>query len=361
MEFLREVAPNSIEAWGSVILGIWVVLMISMERIFPYTKGVKFFRRGFWMDLVWYTIIQSYLLKILIFDWIIAPGKSALGLSELGYISHWPIWVLVLFFLISHDFYIYWFHRLQHSNRWLWRTHEAHHSVRECDWLAGSRSHAVEILINQTIEFAPIFFLLDNKTAAIIVPIKALLDAIWGMWIHANINVKTGKLQYVINGPEMHQWHHANHEEVFYANYSTKFAFFDWIFGTAFMPGLNPIKWPALKPLSFGLPYAYPEDFFSQTVYAFWRYDFKKIENAKWYRSVQDSRQYLLNAVTFSRARHWLRDHIFDRSNARYEVDDAVPNCGCGRPMKQYNNGLQWGWHCDCEESQVGELSKFGV
>ena len=153
------------------ILLSWICFMVFLERKYPYRKGVKFFREGFWLDFVWYTLIQSYFLKILIFDYIIAPSEVALGMDESGYLSHWPIWALVLFFLITHDFYIYWFHRLQHTSKFFWRTHEAHHSVKDVDWLAGSRSHVGEIIINQTIEFAPIFFLLDVKTAAIVVPV----------------------------------------------------------------------------------------------------------------------------------------------------------------------------------------------
>jgi len=263
----------------TIILFCWVPFMVTLERFFPYTKGIKFFREGWWLDFFWYTVFQSYFLKILIFDYIIAPAKTSLGLAQSGYLSNWPIWALVLLFLITHDFYIYWFHRLQH-NTILWRTHEAHHSVKTVDWLAGSRSHALEIIINQTVEFAPIFFLLDVKTAAVVVPIKALLDATWGMWIHSNIDVHSGKLQYFINGPEMHQWHHSNHREVFYCNYATKFAFWDWIFGTAFLPGLNPLKYQFLKPQQYGLPYEYPREYFLQTVFALKRFDVKKVEHA---------------------------------------------------------------------------------
>jgi hypothetical protein len=52
------------------------------------------------------------------------------GASRHGLVSGWPIAAQVAFFVISHDLYIYRFHRLQHGNRWLWRLHEAHHSAR---------------------------------------------------------------------------------------------------------------------------------------------------------------------------------------------------------------------------------------
>ena len=286
---------NHTELITTTILFLWVPFMVTLERLYPYTKNIKFFREGWWLDFFWYTIFQSYFLKILIFDYIIAPLKTSLGLADSGIISHWPIWALVLLFLVTHDFYIYWFHRLQHNTKIFWRTHEAHHSVKTVDWLAGSRSHALEIIINQTIEFAPIFLLLDVKTAAIVVPIKELLDATWGMWIHANVDVHSGKLQYFFNGPEMHQWHHSNHREVFYSNYSTKFAFWDWIFGTGFLPGLQPFKYEFLKPQEFGLPYEYPREYFLQHAFAFKRFDVKKAENAvgvksyiEWTKALKD-------------------------------------------------------------------------
>jgi sterol desaturase/sphingolipid hydroxylase (fatty acid hydroxylase superfamily) len=363
MEFLRDIEPGEIELAGTIVLLSFVVIFIALERIYPYKKNVKVFRKGFWMDLVWYTLIQSYFLKILIFDIIIAPLKNWFGLGEAGLISHWPIWALVIFFLITHDLYIYWFHRWQHNSKILWRTHEAHHSVKDVDWLAGSRSHALEILINQTIEFLPIFFLLDVKTAAIVVPIKALLDAVWGMWIHSNINVKSGKLQYFINGPEMHQWHHANHKEVFYANYATKFAFWDWMFGTAFLPGLNPPQWAISKPIAYGLPYPYPEDFFTQTIYAIFRFDLKKLRENRAYQFFRDIRKSMLNLPVFSMYSTRLNKIFVDDENPDYKIDWELPNCpACNRPMKYLYNSDQLEWHCDsCDKQLTTDLNKFGI
>ncbi len=265
------------------ILVISVFVFIILEKKFPYTKGLKIFREGFWVDLVWYTFIQSYFLKILIFDYILTPIDNHYHLSSLKLVYNWPIIWQVLFFLVTHDFYIYWFHRWQHHSKLLWRTHEAHHSNKEVDWLAGTRSHSIEILINQTIEFAPIILLGANP---IIVPIKALIDAVWGMYIHSNINVKSGKLQYIINGPEMHQWHHADQREVFYSNYSTKFAIWDWLFGTAYLPDK--------KPQRFGLYYSYPKDYFLQHLFAIKKIDEEKLLEHKGFKAYYELRPRLM-------------------------------------------------------------------
>ena len=247
---------------GLLVLSVFI--FIWLERKYPYTRGMPVFRDGFWVDLIWYTFIQSYFLKIFIFDYLIGPMRRSWHLESMHWLDHWPIALQVLLFLVIHDFYIYWFHRAQHHSKLLWRTHEAHHSNKEVDWLAGTRSHIVEIIINQTIEFAPIVLLLGPQSP--VVPIKALIDAVWGMYIHSNIDIRSGKLQYVINGPEMHQWHHADEKAVFYSNYSTKFAIWDWLFGTAYLPGRK-------KPRVFGLPYDYPKDYFLQHWFSVRRFD----------------------------------------------------------------------------------------
>lgn len=235
----------SLQIWSLIIITLAAVIMILLEKFFPYTKGQKIFREGFFNDIVMYSIVQSYLLGLIIFgilNWV----KFNTDLYQYSLIGNWPVWVQVLFFLITHDFYIYWFHRWQHHNRFLWRTHEAHHSPRTVDWLSGARSHSLEILINQTVEFAPIILLGASPEVAIY---KGMISAVWGMFIHSNIDVRLGKLQYFINGPELHRWHHSDEAgREFQNNYGTKLAVWDWIFGTAFFPDPE-----VRKPKQFGL------------------------------------------------------------------------------------------------------------
>ncbi|MCS7012153.1 MAG: sterol desaturase family protein [Chloroherpetonaceae bacterium] len=212
------------------------VLFIVLERLFPYDKGQPFFREGFFADLVFYALLQSYVLSLII-SAIVYWIDAQTGLSRLRLLEGVPLWAQTLIFLITHDFYIYWFHRWQHHNKVLWRLHEAHHSVRQVDWIAGMRSHSLEILINQTIEFAPIV-LLGAPPEMIL--IKGAIDGIWGMWIHSNIDVKSGVLQLIINGPEMHRWHHSCDIKEGGINFSTKLAIWDWLFGTAYLPKEKP-------------------------------------------------------------------------------------------------------------------------
>lgn len=252
---------SAVSLWsvlGPALIVIGAVILIALERMFPYVPGQPFLREGFFTDLAGYALIQSYVLGVVI-GRLIAWTDGVSHLSRLRLVSGWPVVVQVVFFVVSHDLYIYLFHRWQHRSPLLWRVHEAHHATHDVDWLSGSRSHALEILINQTIEFAPIVLL----GAAPEVPlIKMTIDAIWGMYIHANINVRSGRLQYVINGPEMHRWHHAL-EVTTEVNFSTKFAVWDWLFGTAY-------RTPH-KPHGYGLSNPFPRGYLAQQMFLFRR------------------------------------------------------------------------------------------
>jgi len=248
---------SAAEKYSMLIIISAAVLFIILERLFPYAKGQEFLREGFFDDLALYTIAQSYILSIIIFSFIINSIDASTGLSRLKLFSDVPIWLQLIFFTVTHDIYIYFMHRWQHSNKWLWRIHEAHHSPKKVDWLSGSRSHALEILINQTVEFAPIVLL---GAPVEVISYKGVISAVWGMYIHSNIDVRTGWLQKIINGPEMHRWHHSTGKGR-NRNFATKLAIWDWIFGTAYLP-------PS-KPDEYGLKTYFPKNYFTQTLYAF--------------------------------------------------------------------------------------------
>jgi len=248
----------SIEILSPAIVTLSALILILLERKFPYTEGQPLFREGFWTDLAMYTIFQSYLLSWIIFGFI-HWLNSQTGISRFQIISHWYVGLQFLLFLVTHDLYIYLFHRWQHRNKYLYRIHEAHHSVGDVDWLAGARSHSLEILVNQTIEFTPIILL--GATPEVVL-IKGIVDAVWGMYIHSNIDVKSGWLQYFINGPEMHRWHHSKVKGNS-VNYATKIAVWDWLFGTAYLPRPE-------KPTSYGLSIKdFPKEYFMQHWFAF--------------------------------------------------------------------------------------------
>ncbi|MBN1299888.1 MAG: sterol desaturase family protein [Melioribacteraceae bacterium] len=239
-----------------LIIAIAALIIFFLERLFPYTPNQKILRQGFWNDIIFYNFLQTFLLGIII-SYIIEFIDNSTGVSRLKILEGIPVWVQLVIFTVSHDLYIYFFHKWQHKNKFLWRLHEAHHSTKEVDWLSGVRSHALEILINQTVEFLPIVLLGASPEVAVY---KGVISAVWGMYIHSNIDVKSGRLQLLINGPEMHRWHHSIGKGR-NRNFATKLAVWDWVFHTDYLP--------ENKPDQYGLKTDFPNDYFSQLIYAF--------------------------------------------------------------------------------------------
>jgi sterol desaturase/sphingolipid hydroxylase (fatty acid hydroxylase superfamily) len=239
---------------STVVIVAWAGFIIALERLFPYDRQ-RFFRREFWTDLLWFSTLFSLAMGWVAYALIHAIDHRT-GWSQVRGLRAWPIGAQVGVSLLSHDLFIYVFHRMMHGNRYLWRIHEAHHSVLDVDWIGGSRGHVIENLITGTAELAPIMLFMSPEVAVL----KSAIDACWGMWIHSNVDVSLGPLDYVINGPRMHRWHHAR--EVHNVNFATKFAFWDWLFKTAYAPKNT-------RPMSYGLDEPFPSNIVVQQLFAF--------------------------------------------------------------------------------------------
>ena len=232
-----------------------IVFMI-LERIYPYTKNQRLFRKQWWTDVLWFNIGFALLMGHLVNELIIPWFDAHTGLSQIAVLRTWPIWQQVLLSLFAHDLFIYVFHFAMHKNKYLWRLHECHHSVEEMDVFGGNRGQVFENTITGFAEFAPIILFMSPEVALI----KPVIDAWWGMFIHANVDVKLGPLKYIINGPRMHRWHHSR--EVYDVNFATKFSFWDWMFGTAYLPDDK-------KSENLGLNEPFPGNIIVQQLWAF--------------------------------------------------------------------------------------------
>ncbi|MDP2363450.1 MAG: sterol desaturase family protein, partial [Ignavibacteria bacterium] len=112
---------SSAEIISTSLIILAAFLFVILERIFPYTKNQKVLREGFFDDFAMYTIAQNYILSILIFGVIINFIDNSTGISRLQLLTNVPIWAQLIFFVVTHDLYIYWMHRWMHKNKWLWR------------------------------------------------------------------------------------------------------------------------------------------------------------------------------------------------------------------------------------------------
>jgi sterol desaturase/sphingolipid hydroxylase (fatty acid hydroxylase superfamily) len=158
------------------------------------------------------------------------------------------------------DIFQYWAHRIFHNHVYLWRFHSVHHSTQHMDWLAGSRTHFIDIFFTRAMTFIPLYVLGFShavfNTYIIFIAVHAVL-------IHANTRINFGWLKYLITTPQYHHWHHCEDPKYYGKNFASIFPFIDMLFGTYYLPG-------NIWPEGTGVHESqYPKGFIKQTVYPF--------------------------------------------------------------------------------------------
>jgi sterol desaturase/sphingolipid hydroxylase (fatty acid hydroxylase superfamily) len=126
------------------------------------------------------------------------------------------------------------------------------------DWLAGSRTHIFDVLLNRFFGFAPIFVLGFSAPALYAYLVFVSVHAVY---IHANVNHRWPYLRWLVATPEFHHWHHTSDEEGLDKNFAVFIPVLDVIFGTAHQPPYWPKRYGTVKwqpPESWTGQLAYP-------------------------------------------------------------------------------------------------------
>ncbi|HEY6435232.1 MAG TPA: sterol desaturase family protein, partial [Ignavibacteriaceae bacterium] len=92
---------SNAEFYSTLAIVSAALLFIIAERIWPYSKGQKVLREGFFDDLALYTIAQSYIIGIFIFTYVINFIDNSTGMSRLQLFKDVPVWIQLLFFLVT--------------------------------------------------------------------------------------------------------------------------------------------------------------------------------------------------------------------------------------------------------------------
>jgi sterol desaturase/sphingolipid hydroxylase (fatty acid hydroxylase superfamily) len=223
-----------------------LIVFLPMEKVFPAKKGQKFFRKNWMVDLCFflgqYLIWGGLVLVTLHYfsDWLqnILPG------SFRKMVAGQPWWLQAAEVIVLSDFLIYWAHRLQHNNPFLWRFHKVHHSAEHLDWLAAHREHPLDSLYTIGIINLPAFILgfpLEMLAGFI------AFRGIWAIYIHSNVRLPLRFLRVIIGSPELHHWHHDRDRHA--GNYANISPLMDIIFGTYTCPGHEPERFGIHEPV----------------------------------------------------------------------------------------------------------------
>ncbi len=140
---------------------------------------------------------------------------------------------VALLFSILGDFFYYWFHRWQHSSRWLWPMHELHHEDEHMNVTTAYRFHWMDSVADYTLQVLPAIFL---PRPLVTIPLLYLLADVRVAFEHLAIPLHLGPFNKLIACPATHRIHHSKLLEHFNKNFAAVWPFWDVIFGTYHAP-----------------------------------------------------------------------------------------------------------------------------
>jgi sterol desaturase/sphingolipid hydroxylase (fatty acid hydroxylase superfamily) len=172
--------------------------------------------------------------------------------------SWWSILLMAVVLSMAADLGYFLFHWASHVFPPLWAIHKLHHSAEVLSPLTTARVHPLERAIlgpfravTVGLVMGPVLYLFAGEASVITVlgiELMALLFRALGFVLHhSHVPLYFGpKVGRIIVSPLQHQVHHSSLPPHLDKNFAEFWAFWDWIFGTLYLPKRN-------EALRFGL------------------------------------------------------------------------------------------------------------
>ncbi len=212
--------------------------------------------------------------------------------SAQSFLGSLNFWIALVLYLLIDDVLQYWYHRLAHEHKWLWKHHRPHHAATEMGFLVSYRETIFYFMLMPNVWWLGIatYFGLGIPVAVGLV-LKQLVvisshSAVpWDQFFYRRPRLMPilRVLERIIITPAFHHGHHAVSKIDGIgqpnANFGNMFSFWDQIFGTA--------TFTHAFPSSYGLPNDPKDSWASHTFYPLIKsekegseiskdYDFKK-------------------------------------------------------------------------------------
>jgi sterol desaturase/sphingolipid hydroxylase (fatty acid hydroxylase superfamily) len=265
----------ALEVLDQILLTLWHVLpwlaglgvcFAVLSRLSPCNEGkVWWEKRGLVTDLsywIFVPIFTRYLriwVTVCLTIWLfhISDGQKIADFYENGHgpLSHLPLWLQGIGYLLASDFALYWIHRGFHRGG-LWKYHAVHHATEELEWTSAARFHPLNIALGTAaVDVALLLAGFSPNIFLVIGPFNTITSCM----VHANLNWTFGPLRYLFVSPVFHRWHHV--ETVCDKNFASTFSIWDVMFGTCYMPA-------HVLPSGYGIAdKAMPEGLLGQLAY----------------------------------------------------------------------------------------------
>ena len=250
--------------WFLLDLLVMTVVFVPVERFWPLHPGQKTFRPEWTTDAFYFvaTHLPAQLLTflmvlpaLLLTKWLAIPGLQAI-------VQRWPYLVQLVAAIFVADLGQYLVHRTFHTVPFLWRFHSIHHSIKTLDWIAGSRSHFIDIVITRGLVMIPMMVCGFPQS---VLAGYLVFVSFHATFCHTDFRPDAHWLERYFVTVRYHHWHHAADKEAVNVNFAIHFPFLDRLFGTHHLP---KDAWPERYGL---LDDTVPPGFFAQLLAPFKR------------------------------------------------------------------------------------------
>lgn len=176
-----------------------IAYLALLERLIPHEPRWQASAGG-WRQFGFYVLLTlagggaAQAAVLWVFSTLAAPAAA------------WPLWAEMPLALLASSLAGYGFHRLSHSNPWLWRLHGIHHVPDKVNVSNNPVNHIADVLAGQLIGQSVLVALGFSQPALLAVGLFTIAQ---GQFVHANIDVRIGWLNHVLASPEQHRLHHS--------------------------------------------------------------------------------------------------------------------------------------------------------
>ncbi len=224
-----------------VVYGGFVVVVYLLERR-AGTDVARYRSRNFANDVLYMFLYRGGFFSIFVLAAIVNALDTHVGFLRLKLLSGLP-WPLGLaLFWIGGDFLLYWWHRLQHSSRFLWAFHSVHHSQSELTVLSSWRRHPFEMMATDLFIFIGVFQMLLGVPTRGWLPLGVAVTCLQALQ-HSQLDWRYGRLGRLVVSPHFHAFHHSVDRHQSDANFGLMFSCWDYLFGTAVDAPARPARY----------------------------------------------------------------------------------------------------------------------
>jgi sterol desaturase/sphingolipid hydroxylase (fatty acid hydroxylase superfamily) len=191
----------------TIILVVFALVFYILERFSPKHQDLPV--RQFIKDDI--LAFVALVVGVNVFRLVVKAFYQEIDLSNYLYWKSAENWSFAVKIILAHlisDFILYWIHRGMHSNKFLWRTHQWHHSSEALYWFSGFRTSLMHIFLYAFPQILVGFIIF--RFTPLELGIGFGLGAISNLFTHSNLKLPEWfPLHRVLVTPDFHHPHHS--------------------------------------------------------------------------------------------------------------------------------------------------------